>query len=299
MGVELDRFPSLASWFERLSERPPSRRSSRSSPPRDGRAAPRAAARRAHVGAAGLRTRTTTTWSRRGSTDAARRWHAWADSVAAEVDGELVLVGASMGGYCALALAPRAPERVRGLLLVGSRPDADSDERRAGRAETIDLIRREGPDGLWRSMRPRLFADESHADERLLFRDADGLVGAVEAIRDREDSTQTARALGDRLRFVVGESDPLRLGGGAGRLRRPRARRGRPSREPRAAGRVQPPPARVPGACLSSRRSSTCSGCSESWARRISSSATCAARTRTRAATSRARSRSSSARRHR
>ena len=32
---------------------------------------------------------------------------AWADSVAAEVDGELVLVGASMGGYCALALATR------------------------------------------------------------------------------------------------------------------------------------------------------------------------------------------------
>jgi 3-oxoadipate enol-lactonase len=133
---------------------------------------------------------------------------AWADSVAGEVDGELVLVGASMGGYCALALATRAPERVRGLLLAGSRPDADSDERRAGRAETIELIRREGADGLWRSMRPKLFADESRADERLLFRDADGLLGAVDAIRDREDSTPTARALGDRLRFLVGESDP-------------------------------------------------------------------------------------------
>ena len=133
---------------------------------------------------------------------------AWADSVAGEVDGELVLVGASMGGYCALALATRAPERVRALLLSGSRPDADSDERRAGRAETIELIRRDGADGLWRSMRPKLFADESRADERLLFRETDGLVGAVEAIRDREDSTPTAWALGDRLRFLVGESDP-------------------------------------------------------------------------------------------
>jgi pimeloyl-ACP methyl ester carboxylesterase len=137
-----------------------------------------------------------------------RTMAAWADSVACEVEGELALVGASMGGYCALALAARAPERVRGLLLVGSRPDADSDERRAGRAETIDLIRREGADGLWRSMLPKLFADESHADEGLLFRDAEGLVGAVEAIRDREDSTSTARALGSRLRFIVGESDP-------------------------------------------------------------------------------------------
>ena len=66
-----------------------------------------------------------------------------------------------MGGYCALALARRAPERVRALLLVGSRPDADSPERRAGRADTIELIRREGPDGLWRSMLPKLFADEA------------------------------------------------------------------------------------------------------------------------------------------
>jgi pimeloyl-ACP methyl ester carboxylesterase len=134
---------------------------------------------------------------------------AWADSVAAELDGDAVVVGASMGGYCALALARRAPERVRGLLLLGARPDADSDERRAGRADTIDLIRTEGPDGLWRSMASKLFADSGVADERLLFRDADALVGAVEAIRDRPDSTSAARAFARQLQFVVGESDPF------------------------------------------------------------------------------------------
>ncbi|MBW8741134.1 MAG: alpha/beta fold hydrolase, partial [Acidobacteria bacterium] len=49
-----------------------------------------------------------------------RTMDAWAESIAGEVDGELVLVGASMGGYCALALARRAPDRVRALLLAGS-----------------------------------------------------------------------------------------------------------------------------------------------------------------------------------
>jgi pimeloyl-ACP methyl ester carboxylesterase len=132
---------------------------------------------------------------------------AWAESVAAEIGGRLTLVGASMGGYCALALARRAPDRVERVLLVGSRPDADSPERRSGRAETIELIRREGPDGLWRSMRPKLFADESRADERLLFRDSELLIGAVEAIRDRPDSRDVAELLGNRLRFVVGEHD--------------------------------------------------------------------------------------------
>ena len=98
---------------------------------------------------------------------------------------------------------------MRALLLVGARPDADSEERRAGRADTIELIRNEGPDGLWRSMLPKLFADESRADAQLLYRDADALIGAVEAIRDREDSTEVARSFAGPLQFVVGESDPF------------------------------------------------------------------------------------------
>ena len=136
-----------------------------------------------------------------------RTMDAWAESVAEEIDGEVVLVGASMGGYCALAYARRFPERVRGALLVGSRVDADSEERRTGRAKTISLIRDEGPEALWRDMVPKLFADERNADERLLHRDTDDLVAAVEAIRDRADSTDVARALGSRLRFVIGEHD--------------------------------------------------------------------------------------------
>jgi pimeloyl-ACP methyl ester carboxylesterase len=134
---------------------------------------------------------------------------AWAGSIAGETEGELIVVGVSMGGYCALALARSAPERVRALLLVGARPDADSEERRAGRADTIELIRNEGPEGLWRSMVPKLFADESAADEGLLFRDPDGLIAAVEAIRDRDDSTAVAREFEGPLLFVAGESDPF------------------------------------------------------------------------------------------
>jgi pimeloyl-ACP methyl ester carboxylesterase len=136
-----------------------------------------------------------------------RTMDAWAESIANEIEGEQVVVGASMGGYCALALARRAPERVRALLLVGARPDADSAERRAGRADTIELIRNEGPDGLWRMMLPKLFADTSVADERLLFREQDGLIAAIEAIRDREDSTQLARDFSGPLQFVVGEHE--------------------------------------------------------------------------------------------
>jgi len=139
----------------------------------------------------------------------------WAEGVLEQVDGPLVVVGASMGGYCALAVARRASERVEGVALVGSRVDADSSDRRAGRAETIELIRREGAAGLWRAMRPRLFPPEAptEAVERAraiaLEQDPKDLVTAVEAIRDRRDSTASARALGERLLIAVGTRDPF------------------------------------------------------------------------------------------
>jgi pimeloyl-ACP methyl ester carboxylesterase len=144
-----------------------------------------------------------------------RTMAAWAASVLEEVEGELVLVGASMGGYCALAMARQAPERVRGLVLTGSRADADTPERRAGRADTLDLIRREGAAGLWESMRSKLFppdADPGQVEAMraiALEQRPEELAAAVEAIRDRPDSTEVLRALGDRSLAIVGDADPF------------------------------------------------------------------------------------------
>src|SRR5437870_2433379 len=72
----------------------------------------------------------------------------WARGILDEVEGELVVVGASMGGYCALELVRRAPGRVRGLALVGARVEADSPERREGRARLLEVIRTGGAQAL-------------------------------------------------------------------------------------------------------------------------------------------------------
>src|SRR5918996_5744086 len=68
----------------------------------------------------------------------------WAEALLEQVEGPFVAVGASMGGYVALAMARRAPERVRGLLLAGSRAGGDSPQRRAERDETIRALRERG-----------------------------------------------------------------------------------------------------------------------------------------------------------
>lgn len=55
----------------------------------------------------------------------------------AEHPGELVLIGASMGGRIALEAARQAPGRVRALALLGSTARADTDELRAVRSEAV------------------------------------------------------------------------------------------------------------------------------------------------------------------
>lgn len=55
----------------------------------------------------------------------------------AEHPGELVLIGASMGGRIALEAAQQAPGRVRGIVLLGSTARADTEELRALRTEAV------------------------------------------------------------------------------------------------------------------------------------------------------------------
>lgn len=137
----------------------------------------------------------------------------YASSVLAEQDGELVLVGASLGGYTALAMAHQEPERVRALALVGARADADSPERRASRADTRALIENGGAEALWENQRPRLLLESASdgaldsARAQALDRSTDELVEALAAIRDREDRTDTLRELGGLAFVAVGEGD--------------------------------------------------------------------------------------------
>lgn len=116
----------------------------------------------------------------------------WAAQLLREVGGPLVPVGASMGGYCALALARREPERILGLVLVASRADADSFERRRFRQKTIVDLRA--------GDRPPLADDDA---------DLEHLAVAQEAMRDRLDLSGVAASFGGPLLVCVGDADPL------------------------------------------------------------------------------------------
>ena len=141
------------------------------------------------------------------------RIDSWAQQLAVEHDGPLAVVGASMGGYCALRLLAHAD--VRALMLVGSRAGPDPPERRQARDETIRLIREEGVAALWEKQRPVLFwerADEAvvaRARELALDQDPDELATAVGAMRDRPDSTDLIRETDAKVLVARGEYDPF------------------------------------------------------------------------------------------
>jgi len=136
-----------------------------------------------------------------------------ASSILDEHEGELALVGASLGGYTALELAHQQPARIRALVLVGARADADTPDRRAARADTIALVEDGGAEALWEKQRPLLLLETApeavveRARQEALDRSRDELVEAVGALRDREDRTGTLRAFGGPVLDAVGEGD--------------------------------------------------------------------------------------------
>jgi pimeloyl-ACP methyl ester carboxylesterase len=138
----------------------------------------------------------------------------WALGVLQQVPGRLVAVGASMGGYCASAIARLAPERLVGLVLAGSRADADPPERGPLRDEWIRIARERGGDGLWQAMAGTLFGVDPDPEvveraHRIAARqDGEDLARAVAAIRDRADSTEAVTS-GIPLLVVAGENDLL------------------------------------------------------------------------------------------
>jgi pimeloyl-ACP methyl ester carboxylesterase len=124
---------------------------------------------------------------------------AWAGQILAETAGELVAVGASMGGYVGLSMARQAQEQVRALLLAGSRASADPPERKATREEMIRVVTEEGIEGWNRDFYPPGPGD----------RTTDELVRGIEALRDRLDVTDVVVAFQGPLAVVVGDRDEL------------------------------------------------------------------------------------------
>jgi pimeloyl-ACP methyl ester carboxylesterase len=129
-----------------------------------------------------------------------------------------VVVGASMGGYAAFAFARLFPERVRALVLAGTKAAPDTDEARAGRARLAEQVRAEGTSALEKAMMPKLLGSTSHRERPELVarvrgwvREAspEAVVQALAGLAARPDARPDLPALEVPALIVRGVEDPV------------------------------------------------------------------------------------------
>lgn len=127
-----------------------------------------------------------------------------------------VLCGLSMGGYVAFEMLRRAPERVRALVLMDTRAEADSPEAKKARDAAMVQARDGGAAAIADAMLPKLLARGAAPDlvlrvqELMAHTPVAGILGALSAMRDRPDSSALLPALAQvHSLVVVGEQDQV------------------------------------------------------------------------------------------
>jgi pimeloyl-ACP methyl ester carboxylesterase len=140
----------------------------------------------------------------------------YADDLIALLDAldieQAVLCGLSMGGYVAFELLRRARHRVRGLVLMNTRAEADGAEARRARDGAALLARERGASAIADAMLPKILGPSTFAAKPELVSQVRslmaaspvaGIVGALTSMRDRPDSVPLLRDLADLPTLVV------------------------------------------------------------------------------------------------
>lgn len=147
---------------------------------------------------------------------------AYADDAAAVLGAlkidRAVVCGSSMGGYVSFALWRRHPELVRALILINTRAMPDDAEGKAKRDATISRVRRDGPGFLADVMVPDLLAPTTittmpdvvtQVTTAIRSARADGVAGALAAMRDRPDATPLLSTITVPTLVIAGHDDRL------------------------------------------------------------------------------------------
>src|SRR3954463_3796328 len=146
----------------------------------------------------------------------------YADDVAGVLDtlhiARAVIVGLSMGGYISFAMWRRHRERVRALILADTRATADTADAIERRRELIDVAQTQGMTAVanaqitglvgktTRERRPDIY-DATH--RMMAQAPTEGVIGALEAMIGRPDSTATCATIDVPTLVVVGNEDVL------------------------------------------------------------------------------------------
>ncbi len=127
-----------------------------------------------------------------------------------------VFAGCSIGGYVLLELWRRAPERMRGLAFVCSKPQPDAEANLAKRAATIAQARSGGVAGLFDGMAQSLVGAAARARNPAMVAEVrarmtlsvEALVAVQAGLAVRPDSLPTVATISVPVLAIAGGADP-------------------------------------------------------------------------------------------
>lgn len=127
---------------------------------------------------------------------------------------DLVVIGHSLGGYVALAMAAIYHKRIRGLGLFHSTALPDSAEKKENRNKVIDFVGRNGVGPFMDTFVPGLYGNQDHpsmiAVDRLCRQTpAETVMAYAAAMRDRPDRQAILMNAGFPILILAGEKDKL------------------------------------------------------------------------------------------
>lgn len=146
----------------------------------------------------------------------------YADDLAAVLDAlgveQAVVCGLSMGGYITFEFLRRHRARVRGLILMDTKAEADGAEGKKARDQAAALAEEKGAAAIADGMLPKLLAAGTAQTqptvvvavrEMMLRASVPGIVAALRAMRDRPDSTDLLPEIAVPTLALCGADDVL------------------------------------------------------------------------------------------
>ena len=137
---------------------------------------------------------------------------------ALDIDEPVIYCGLSMGGYIGFRFVEKYADRLRGLILCDTRPEADSEQAVRNRHGLAKKVLRAGTETAIEAMLPKLVSDKTNAEnpgvvERLQTMIAntprESIAAALCGMAERPDSTPLLSQIKVPTLVICGEEDIL------------------------------------------------------------------------------------------
>jgi 3-oxoadipate enol-lactonase len=137
---------------------------------------------------------------------------------ALDIHKPVIVCGLSMGGYIALALYRKYPERMGGLILAATRASADTPEGKANRDAAATQAKENGVEAVVESMLPKMMSPKTYQQKPDLVQrvkqimastSLEGVLGDLMGMKERPDSRPTLGRISIPTLVIHGADDQI------------------------------------------------------------------------------------------